>query len=79
MSKSDKYFLGNVLYVKKFVFFVDFLPNSIKNHIRVMCFSEIIRIFVPDIQNSHFYNNHYYYAYWYNYNPCCYSRFLCGW
>lgn len=45
-----------------------------------MCFSEIIRIFVPDIQNSHFYNNHYYYyAYWYNYNPCCYSRFLCGW
>lgn len=72
MSKSDKYFLGNIL-------FCGFLPNSIKNHIRVMCFSEIIRIFVPDIQNFHFYNNHYYYAYWYNYNPCCYSRFLCGW
>ena len=43
-----------------------------------MCFSEIIRIFVPDIQNFHFYNNHYYYAYWYNYNPCCYCRILCG-
>ena len=45
----------------------------------MMDFSEIIRIFVLDIQNFHFYNNHYYYAYWYNYNPCCYSRFLCGW
>lgn len=50
-----------------------------KIYIWMMDFSEIIRIFVPDIQNSHFYNNHYYYAYWYNYNPCCYSRFLCGW
>ena len=43
----------------------------------MMDFSEIIRIFVPDIHICNLY--HYYYAYWYNYNPCCYSRFLCGW
>ena len=50
-----------------------------KKYIWMMDFSEIIRIFVPDIHICNLYNNHYYYAYWYNYNPCCYSRFLCGW
>lgn len=71
MSKSDKYFLGNIL-------FCGFLPNSIKKYIWMMDFSEIIRIFVPDIHICNLYNNHYYYAYWYNYNPCCYCRILCG-
>lgn len=72
MSKSDKYFLGNIL-------FCGFLPNSIKKYIWMMDFSEIIRIFVPDIHICNLYNNHYYYANWYNYNPCCYCRILCGW
>lgn len=71
MSKSDKYFLGNIL-------FVDF-AKFYKKYIWMMDFSEIIRIFVPDIHICNLYNNHYYYANWYNYNPCCYCRILCGW